>query len=115
MRVAHLLRHCLQSLAQDASSAPGCAAGLVFTSCSEPYLQSEYGGNYITDSPVKLLDRLLYGQRQFEDEQASSSSALRQSVVNQYGRHLQHVHIWCPSEAPTKITGGLCQRCPARL
>lgn len=27
----------------------------------EPYLQSEYGSDYTTDSPVKLLDRLYYG------------------------------------------------------
>ena len=44
--------------------------GLVFTRCSEPYLSSEYGNNYITDSPVRLLDRLLHGYRQQPDEQA---------------------------------------------
>ncbi|KAK9813853.1 hypothetical protein WJX73_001994 [Symbiochloris irregularis] len=44
-------------------------AGLVFTHCSEPYLSSEYGSNYISDSPVKLLDRLLHGDRSHADEQ----------------------------------------------
>ena len=39
------------------------AAGIVFTVCCEPYLESEYGADYISETPVKLLDRLLYGQR----------------------------------------------------
>ncbi|KAK9842029.1 hypothetical protein WJX81_004728 [Elliptochloris bilobata] len=44
-------------------------AGIVFTVCCEPYLQSEYGADYVSESPVKLLDRLLHGQRQVADEQ----------------------------------------------
>ena len=43
---------------------------MVFTVCCEPYLQSEYGHDYVSESPVKLLDRLLHGQRQMPDEQA---------------------------------------------
>ncbi|KAG2424070.1 hypothetical protein HYH02_015249 [Chlamydomonas schloesseri] len=35
--------------------------GLVFTAASEPYLQSEYGAEYGSDAPVKLLDRLYHG------------------------------------------------------
>ncbi|MEW5317074.1 MAG: hypothetical protein WDW38_008405 [Sanguina aurantia] len=35
--------------------------GLVFTVCLEPYLLSEYGSDYGTDSPVKLLERLYHG------------------------------------------------------
>ena len=38
-------------------------AGAVFTAASEPYLASEYGGDYLSDSPVKLLDKLLHGWR----------------------------------------------------
>lgn len=38
-------------------------AGIVFTTCSEPYLHSEYGADYISESPVKLLDKLLHCQR----------------------------------------------------
>ena len=37
--------------------------------CSEPYLQSEYGGDYGTQSPVKLLDRLYYGFPESEEEE----------------------------------------------
>lgn len=37
--------------------------------CSEPYLQSEYGAEYGTQSPVKLLDRLYYGFPQTEEEE----------------------------------------------
>lgn len=44
-------------------------AGLVFTVCCEPYLQSEYGGDYTTDSPVKLLDRLFHGFPKSSDEE----------------------------------------------
>lgn len=54
----------------------GCVrAGMVFTVCCEPYLQSEYGADYVSDSPVKLLDRLLHGQRQIPDEQVRGSPA----------------------------------------
>lgn len=35
-------------------------AGLVFTPLCEPYLRSEYGEHYYTDSPVKLLDAMLH-------------------------------------------------------
>lgn len=41
----------------------------MFTACCEPYLASEYGGDYDTDSPVKLLDRLLYGLKQRPGQQ----------------------------------------------
>lgn len=36
-------------------------SGLVFTVCCEPYLESEYGAEYGSDAPVKLLDRLVHG------------------------------------------------------
>jgi hypothetical protein len=29
--------------------------------CTSPYLQSEYGGNYLNEAPVKLLDKLYAG------------------------------------------------------
>lgn len=32
-------------------------SGLVFTACCEPYLESEYGQEYLSDAPVKLLDK----------------------------------------------------------
>ncbi|GFR40455.1 hypothetical protein Agub_g1013 [Astrephomene gubernaculifera] len=35
--------------------------GLVFTPACEPYLQSEYGAEYGSEAPVKLLDRLYHG------------------------------------------------------
>lgn len=44
-------------------------AGIVFTVCCEPYLESEYGADYMSETPVKLLDRLLYGQRHHIDEE----------------------------------------------
>ena len=44
-------------------------AGLVFTPASEPYLQSEYGADYVSDSPVKLLDALFHGVKAHPDEQ----------------------------------------------
>ena len=44
-------------------------AGIVFTVCCEPYLQSEYGPDFMSDSPVKLLERLLHGQKKTEDEE----------------------------------------------
>jgi len=44
-------------------------AGLVFTAVSEPYLQSEYGSDFATDSPVKLLEKLYHGMPKSPDEE----------------------------------------------
>ena len=54
---------------------------MVFTVCCEPYLQSEYGADYVSDSPVKLLDRLLHGQRQIPDEQVRPFPIRRRLAV----------------------------------
>jgi S1-C subfamily serine protease len=43
--------------------------GLVFVSLHEPYLESEYGANYGTEAPVKLLDALLHGSPKSRGEQ----------------------------------------------
>ena len=51
-------------------------AGIVFTVCCEPYLESEYGADYISETPVKLLDRLLYGQREHIDEEVTRQQLL---------------------------------------
>jgi len=32
-------------------------SGLLFVACSEPYLESEYGADYASEAPVKLLDK----------------------------------------------------------
>jgi len=32
-------------------------SGLVFTTTNVPYLESEYGAEYLSDAPVKLLDK----------------------------------------------------------
>lgn len=44
-------------------------AGIIFTVCSEPYLLSEYGADYMSEAPVKLLERLMHGERREPDEQ----------------------------------------------
>ena len=56
--------------AVDASSLVP-AAGIVFSVCTEPYLQSEYGSDYMSDSPVKLLEKTLHGKRQTPDEEVT--------------------------------------------
>ncbi len=43
--------------------------GIIFTVCSEPYLLSEYGAEYMSEAPVKLLERLMHGERLEPDEQ----------------------------------------------
>jgi S1-C subfamily serine protease len=43
--------------------------GLVFVSLHEPYLESEYGANYGTEAPVKLLDALLHGTPKSKGQQ----------------------------------------------
>ncbi len=44
-------------------------SGLVFTTANEPYLESEYGEEYISEAPVKLLERLYHGLPTDADEQ----------------------------------------------
>ncbi|KAK9842610.1 hypothetical protein WJX84_004330 [Apatococcus fuscideae] len=44
-------------------------AGIVFTCLCEPYLISEYGSDYLGDSPVKLLDQLLHGRKEQPEQQ----------------------------------------------
>ena len=38
-------------------------AGMVFTKCSELYLESEYGEGYMRDAPAKLVYLALHGER----------------------------------------------------
>ncbi len=59
-------RHLSTSGLNPGSDVP---AGLVFTPCCEPYLASEYGVDYPSDSPTKLLERLLYGFKRKPGEQ----------------------------------------------
>mmetsp|Transcript_3898 Transcript_3898/g.11656 ORF Transcript_3898/g.11656 Transcript_3898/m.11656 type:complete len:549 (-) Transcript_3898:1965-3611(-) len=44
-------------------------AGLVFVVLSDPYLKSEYGDRWDYDSPVKLLNKLLWDSKKKPDEQ----------------------------------------------
>lgn len=45
--------------------------GLVFTVACEPYLESEYGENWPSDAPVKILDALYYGMPAVSGQQVS--------------------------------------------
>ena len=51
-------------------------AGIIFTVLSEPYLLSEYGVDYMSEAPVKLLERLMHGERAEADEQVCLSSSV---------------------------------------
>eukprot|EP00775_Hariotina_reticulata_P011314 gene11314-11464_t len=44
-------------------------SGLVFTVACEPYLESEYGNEWMSDAPVKLLDRLFHSMPSEPGEQ----------------------------------------------
>lgn len=44
-------------------------AGFVFTNLTEPYLESEYGHDYSTNSPVKLLSKLYFDMPKKEGQQ----------------------------------------------
>lgn len=44
-------------------------AGLVFCVVTEPYLEAEYGGDYLTEAPVHLLHDLFEGFKERKDEQ----------------------------------------------
>ena len=42
---------------------------MVFTSCNELYLESEYGDSYIRDAPAKLVYLALHGERKKPEEE----------------------------------------------
>lgn len=44
-------------------------AGFVLTTLTEPYLRSEYGLDYHSSAPVRLLDKLLHGHKNWPDEE----------------------------------------------
>ncbi len=44
-------------------------AGFVFTPLTEPYLDSEYGCEYGSDAPVKLLQELYFGEKRQSDQE----------------------------------------------
>ncbi|KAF6003122.1 hypothetical protein CCYA_CCYA09G2718 [Cyanidiococcus yangmingshanensis] len=44
-------------------------AGLVFVVLTEPYLRSEYGERFEFEAPVKLLNKLMHGEKRFPNEQ----------------------------------------------
>lgn len=45
------------------------AAGLVFTAVVEPFLLSEYGQDYEYETPVDILQKLLHGMAEHEDQE----------------------------------------------
>ncbi|KAL5747253.1 hypothetical protein ACOSP7_024253 [Xanthoceras sorbifolium] len=57
-------------------------AGFVFSTVSVPYLRSEYGKDYEYESPVKLLDKLLYSMPQSPDEQLVVVSQVLVADIN---------------------------------
>lgn len=65
--------------------------------CCEPYLESEYGQDYISESPVKLLDRLLYGHREHIDEEVSPTTL--PSMVHYFKASHDHLiyHLVLPN------------------
>ena len=44
-------------------------AGIIFTVCCEPYLDSEYGDAFVNDSPVRLMDLTMHGHREFIEQE----------------------------------------------
>lgn len=56
-------------------------AGLIFTPCCEPYLSSEYGPDYVSESPVKLLDALMHGVKKSQGEEIVVLSQVRPRAV----------------------------------
>ena len=44
-------------------------AGIIFTVCCEPYLDSEYGDAFVSDSPVRLMDLTMYGHREVIEQE----------------------------------------------
>ena len=44
-------------------------AGIVFTAVTEPYLQSEYGHDYDSSAPVKILNDLFHGHKEVLDQE----------------------------------------------
>ena len=62
--------------------------------CCEPYLESEYGADYMSETPVKLLDRLLYGQRHHIDEEVRLDSKWLPGTVQRAWKVFADLHGW---------------------
>lgn len=57
-------------------------AGLVFTPASEPFLEAEYGEEYLFEASVRLLSRLFYTLPQVEGQQTVVLSQVLAADVN---------------------------------
>ena len=56
-------------------------AGLVFTAAVQPFLESEYGSSYEYESPVSLLQHLLHGMAEHEDQEVVVLSQVSNVVM----------------------------------
>lgn len=78
-------------------------AGLVFTPCSEPYLRSEYGEEFGTESPVKLLHKMYHEQPRSPDQQLVLLSQVLACEANLGYEDLYNTEasrVWLPLLVP---------------
>eukprot|EP00850_Spirogloea_muscicola_P009186 SM000051S17546 [mRNA] locus=s51:220822:226189:+ [translate_table: standard] len=57
-------------------------AGLVFTPVCQPFLVSEYGPEFEYETPVKLLDKMMHGMAEYDNEQVVVLSQVLANDVN---------------------------------
>ena len=70
--------------------------GVIFTVLTEPYLISEYGGDYCREAPVKLLECLLYKHKAAADEEVVVvNQVLASDVTVGYDSFSNHRVLQC--------------------
>ncbi|KAF5734179.1 hypothetical protein HS088_TW16G00624 [Tripterygium wilfordii] len=82
-------------------------AGFVFTSVSVPYLRSEYGEEYVYQTPVKLLDKLMHSMPQSPDEQLVVVSQVLVADINIGYEEIVNTQVLAFNGKPVKNLKGL--------
>lgn len=83
--------------------------GLVFINLSEPYLQVEFGTDWQTHAPIRLLDSLMYSDKDDSDRQVVLLSHVMEAKVNAGYDHLSNERVKKVNGTPVKNVAHLAQ------
>lgn len=84
-------------------------AGFVFIALSEPYLIAEYGEEWDLRAPVRLLERLMYGLKEREDEHIVILSQVLRAEINVGYEGVRNTQVHRFNDKPIRNLGHLAQ------